>query len=61
MVYLKLRPHRQQTFSQKTLYKLDNKFYGPFRVVARVGEVAYKLELPADVQIHLVIHVFQLK
>ncbi|GJY34862.1 hypothetical protein Tco_0419331 [Tanacetum coccineum] len=41
--------------------KLSAKYYGPFLIVAKVGVVAYKLELPEDSQIHLVFHVSQLK
>lgn len=59
MVYLKLQPHSQQTISQKTLYKLGCRYYGPFRVSGRLGEVAYKLDLPSDAQIHPVVHVSQ--
>jgi hypothetical protein len=41
--------------------KLAFKFYGPFPTVQRVGSVACKLQLPAQAQIHLVVHVSQLK
>jgi hypothetical protein len=41
--------------------KLIYKFYGPYKIIQKVGEVAYKLELPAHVQIHPMVHVSQLK
>lgn len=60
-VYLKLWPYRQQSISQKALYKLGSRYYGPFQVLEKIGEVAYKVSLPPDAHIHPVIHVSQLK
>ena len=40
---------------------MSPKYYGPYRVMKRVGPVAYKLELPTSATIHPVIHISKLK
>ncbi|XP_013639376.1 PREDICTED: uncharacterized protein LOC106344564 [Brassica oleracea var. oleracea] len=60
-VYLKLRPYREQTVARTVNEKLSVRFYGPFEIKARVGKVAYKLELPEDSKVHPTFHVSQLK
>lgn len=61
MVYIKIQPYRQNAFGLRGSLKLRSKYYGPFKILERVGELAYKLQLPDTVTIHPVFHVSQLK
>ncbi|GJR30316.1 retrotransposable element Tf2 [Tanacetum coccineum] len=60
-VYLKFQSYRQITARQGIHHKFATKFYGHVLIIAKVGKVAYKLDLPVDSQIHPVFHVSQLK
>lgn len=42
-VYLKLQPYTQKTLKEKVSYKFSKRFYGPFKVLEKIGEVAYQL------------------
>ena len=60
-VYLKLQPYMQNSLRVHKHSKLTPKYFGPFLIVEKVGNVAYRLDLPDDAQIHPVFHVSLLK
>lgn len=60
-VYVYLRPYRQLSLHLQRHTKLSRRFFGPFQIIQRIGEVAYKLELPHSSKIHHVFHVSVLR
>lgn len=61
LVYLRIKPYKQVSLHQFKYCKLSPKYYGPFKVVERVGNAAYKLDLPTTAKVHPVFYVSVLK
>jgi hypothetical protein len=60
-VFLRLQPYKQTSLKVEHFHKLAPKFYGPYTILKRVGQVAYQLALPNHLKLHLVFHVSFLK
>lgn len=58
---MKLEPYGQLSVRLKKGHKLGQRYFGPFEVVKRIGEVVYKLELSVEAKIQLVFHILVLK
>lgn len=60
-VFLKLQPSVQSSIDDSSSQKFAFKFFGPYKVLSRVGQVTYRLELPTSSSVHPVFHASQLK
>ena len=60
MVFLCLQPYKPSSLKLKGRHKMAPKFYGPYKVLQKIGSVAYKLELPPS-HVHPILHVSCLK
>lgn len=59
MVYLRLQPFRQSSLKKRKVEQ--PRFFSPYKILRRVGEVAYELEFPQESKIHNTFHFSLLK
>ncbi|KAH0773833.1 hypothetical protein KY290_010970 [Solanum tuberosum] len=60
-VYVKLKPYRQNAIRLHQHPKLGRRYFGPFKILKRIRDVAYKVELPDDARIYPIFHISMLK
>ena len=60
-VLVKLQPYHQSSLTRQSYTKFHRCFYGPFRVISKIGAVACTLDLPEYSKIHPTFHVSRLK
>ena len=57
LVFVRLQPYKKSNLKRSGAKKLKPRFYEPYKVIRKVGEVAYELELPPNRKIHNIFHV----
>jgi hypothetical protein len=60
-VFMRLKPYKKNSLKEEHCQKLAPKFYGPYTILKRVGQVAYQLSLPSQSKLHPFFHVSCLK
>nr|GEW93139.1 reverse transcriptase [Tanacetum cinerariifolium] len=56
-VYLRLRNYRQTSVAARENQQLSKRYFGSYRILEKIGQVAYHLELPITSKVHPVFHV----
>lgn len=56
--FSRLKPYHQKSMANRSNLKLALKYFGPFEVIARIGQFSYKLQFPGTAKVHTVFHVF---
>ena len=59
-VFLRIKPKRS-SLSLGKYKKLSPRYCGPFKVIKKINDQAYKLQLPLELKVHNVFHISLLK
>lgn len=57
----RLQPYRQASMAMRRNLKLSPRFYGPYKILQKIEQVASKIELPPESKIHPIFHISHLK
>lgn len=60
-VFLRVQPYIQTSLAHRANAKLTFRYFGPYQVLAPLGNQAYRLQLPEKAKIHPAFHVSQLR
>lgn len=58
---MKLQLYKQSSVEERSHNKLSPIYYGPYYIIDKVGDVAYKLDLPEHSEVHPTFHVSKLR
>ena len=53
-MFIKVRP-KKSSLRLGSCTKLAPRYYGPFEILSRIGQVAYQLALPQNLRVHNVL------
>ena len=51
-VFLRLQPYKKNPLNADHCHNFAPKFYGPYTILKRVGQVAYQLTFPSHSKLH---------
>ena len=61
LLYLRMQPYKQTSLKKKGAEKIHPRFYGHYKIIRKVGEVAYELDFLANNKLHNVFNLSCLK